>query len=106
MKKSTKQPPPLTTSSDVPTRATAAGTQRYAERFRGRFVPDFHRSSPLGVSTSSIGLGTYLGDPTDADDAAYAEAARRAIASGINLLDTAINYRCQRSERALGAAIQ
>jgi aryl-alcohol dehydrogenase-like predicted oxidoreductase len=30
----------------------------------------------------------------------------RAIASGVNLLDTAINYRCQRSERAVGAAIR
>jgi aryl-alcohol dehydrogenase-like predicted oxidoreductase len=29
-----------------------------------------------------------------------------AIASGINLIDTAINYRCQRSELAIGAAIQ
>ena len=31
---------------------------------------------------------------------------RTAIASGVNLIDTAINYRCQRSERAVGAAIQ
>ena len=106
MKKSAKQPSPLTTSSDVPTRATPAGLQRYRERFRNRFVGDFYRTSPLGEGISSVGLGTYLGDPTDVDDAAYVSAARHAMASGINLLDTAINYRCQRSERAIGAAIQ
>jgi aryl-alcohol dehydrogenase-like predicted oxidoreductase len=106
MKKSTKQPAPLTTASDAMTRATGDGTNRYAERFRDQFAADFYRTSPLDVVMSSIGLGTYLGEPTDVDDAAYATAARHAIASGINLLDTAINYRCQRSEQAVGAAIQ
>ena len=106
MKKSTKQPKPLTTSSDATPQATVAGTTRYAERFRAQFAADFYRSSPLGTETSSIGLGTYLGEATDEDDADYASSARRAIASGVNLLDTAINYRCQRSERALCLAIQ
>lgn len=27
------------------------------------------------------------------------------LSGGVNVLDTAINYRCQRAERALGAAI-
>ncbi len=106
MKKSIKQPNPLTMSSDAASHATAAATARYADRFREQFVRDFYRTSALGVSMSSIGLGTYLGDASDEDDTAYAASARRAIASGINLLDTAINYRCQRSERALCAAIQ
>jgi hypothetical protein len=106
MKKSTKQPNPLTTSSDAASRATAAGTTRYADRFREQFVADFYRSSPLGASTSSIGLGTYLGDAIDEDVAQYALSARRAIGSGINLIDTAINYRCQRSERSVCVAIE
>jgi aryl-alcohol dehydrogenase-like predicted oxidoreductase len=55
---------------------------------------------------SSIGLGTYLGESTDEDDAAYEAAVRLGLSAGINLIDTAINYRCQRSERAIGAAIQ
>jgi aryl-alcohol dehydrogenase-like predicted oxidoreductase len=49
-------------------------------------------------------MGTYLGDSTDAEDAAYARTVRAAIAAGINVYDTAINYRCQRSERVLGRA--
>jgi aryl-alcohol dehydrogenase-like predicted oxidoreductase len=57
------------------------------------------------VLASSIALGTYLGDCDAADDARYTTVARHAIESGINLLDTAINYRCQRSERALGRAL-
>jgi aryl-alcohol dehydrogenase-like predicted oxidoreductase len=54
---------------------------------------------------SSVGLGTYLGEPTDADDEAYEACVRRALAGGINVLDTAINYRHQRSERAVGRAL-
>jgi len=87
-------------------RATGHGTARYAQRFRERFVSDFFRQTTFGLQVSSIGLGTYLGETTDADDAAYESAIRHAVAAGINLLDTAINYRAQRSELAIGAAIQ
>lgn len=55
---------------------------------------------------SSLGLGTYLGEPDDATDQAYTEAIAAALRSGINVLDTAINYRHQRSERNIGAALQ
>ena len=55
---------------------------------------------------SSIGLGTYLGDPTDEADRDYTEAIYYAVQSGINVLDTAINYRHQRSERNVGGAVQ
>jgi aryl-alcohol dehydrogenase-like predicted oxidoreductase len=55
---------------------------------------------------SSIGLGTYLGEPDDAADHAYTEAITTAIESGVNVLDTAINYRHQRSERNIGEALQ
>jgi aryl-alcohol dehydrogenase-like predicted oxidoreductase len=55
---------------------------------------------------SSIGIGTYLGDGSDEEDAAYAAAIEHAVRCGVNLIDTAINYRCQRSERAVGVAIQ
>ena len=86
-------------------RATPAGTSRFAARHAERFARDFHRPGPVGLSLSSIGLGTYLGDDSDADDAAYVEAVRRSLASGVNVVDTAINYRCQRSERAIGRAL-
>ena len=95
--------------------ASAAGTRRFVERHRGEFGPHFFRPlagaavDEAGRATaplvSSLALGTYLGECDSRDDHAYEVAARAALAHGINLLDTAINYRCQRSERALGAAL-
>ncbi len=58
------------------------------------------------VQVSSLGLGTYLGAPNDATDAGYAAAVEAALAGGINVMDTAINYRNQRSERAIGRALR
>ena len=55
---------------------------------------------------SSIGLGTYLGDANDRTDALYAEAIRAALARGCNVIDTALNYRCQRSERVIGTTLE
>lgn len=87
-------------------RATVAGTSSFRKRFEPRFVADYYRPMEHGPIVSSIGIGTYLGESTDDDDLSYESAVRHAIARGINLIDTAINYRCQRSERAVGAAIQ
>jgi aryl-alcohol dehydrogenase-like predicted oxidoreductase len=85
--------------------ATPAGTRRYAIGFAPRRALDFYR--PLaGSVVSSIGIGTYLGECDDADDARYAATVRAALRSGLNLVDTAINYRCQRSERVVGAALR
>jgi aryl-alcohol dehydrogenase-like predicted oxidoreductase len=47
-------------------------------------------------------MGTYLGNPDDATDSAVIAAGAAALAGGVNVLDTAINYRCQRAERSLG----
>jgi aryl-alcohol dehydrogenase-like predicted oxidoreductase len=91
---------------DAPPRATAEGTSRYRARHAKRFARDFYRPGPLDLGFSSIGIGTYLGEDSDADDLAYAEAVRHAVAAGINVIDSAINYRCQRSERAIGRALQ
>jgi aryl-alcohol dehydrogenase-like predicted oxidoreductase len=55
---------------------------------------------------SSIGIGTYLGGDDDETDRSYAAAIVRAVELGANVIDTAINYRFQRSERAIGAAIE
>lgn len=90
--------------------ATAPGTAR----FRGRF-PDLSAAGHLrapnhvrGIADlwlSSIGLGTYLGEPDAATDARYTEAVIEAVCSGVNVLDSAINYRFQRSERSIGSAV-
>ena len=84
--------------------ATAEGTARYKAAFSGKVAAD-HFALARGLWFSSIGLGTYLGEPTSKDDASYEEAAREALLSGCNVLDTAINYRFQRSERTLGKTI-
>ena len=84
--------------------ATTLGTRRFAQRTPAR-GEDFRTTLPRRLVTSALGLGTYLGDCTDAEDEAYAGVVREALATGVNLFDTAINYRCQRSERALGHAL-
>ena len=83
-------------------RATAEATAKYASRFPelpGNFRP------ALGVSVSSIGIGTYLGEPDEETDRAYEEAIKASLRGGINLIDTAVNYRFQRSERNIGKAL-
>lgn len=82
-------------------RATGTGTARYASRLAG-FAAEEHFRRDDGLSLSSIGLGTYLGDETEDDDRAYEEAVTTALRLGGNVLDAAINYRCQRSERTIG----
>jgi aryl-alcohol dehydrogenase-like predicted oxidoreductase len=91
--------------------ATAAGTARYRDRFPNlRDANHFRRAQHVpGVSElwlSSIGLGTYLGEPSDAADQTYVAAIEAGLRSGINVLDTAINYRHQRSERNIKVALQ
>jgi len=88
------------------TRATESGTAAYAERFVAGFTSDFFRRTRPGLTVSSIAAGTYLGESDDATDALYASACRLALTSGVNVVDTAINYRCQRSERVIGQVLQ
>ena len=83
-------------------RATAAATAAYSRRFnhlKGNYRPT------LGLSVSSMGIGSYLGNEDAATDASYEDAFRTALLGGINLIDTAINYRCQRSERVIGKVL-
>jgi aryl-alcohol dehydrogenase-like predicted oxidoreductase len=86
-------------------RASATGTQRVVARFAAERIPDFYRPGGSGLLASSIGIGTYLGEPDDADDLRYEEALHAAVSGGLNVIDTAINYRCQRSERVVGRAL-
>lgn len=86
--------------------ATIDGTRAFRKQFARLRTEKFYRALSSGPFVSSLGLGTYLGECDDAEDARYTAAAIAALERGVNLLDTAINYRCQRSERALGKAIQ
>jgi aryl-alcohol dehydrogenase-like predicted oxidoreductase len=83
--------------------ASPEGTRRYAARFAQKAAAGHFRDR-RGLAFSSIGFGTYLGDPNVETDSAYTEAAVVAVEGGINVLDTAINYRLQRSERSLAVA--
>jgi len=95
----------------LPGRATSQGTSEYRERFpqlrdAGHFRHPEQAPGPAELWMSSIGAGTYLGEPDDATDREYTSAIAAALRSGINVLDTAINYRHQRSERNVGAALR
>ncbi len=84
---------------------TEAGTARFAARHsHGKAADAFNVAAQLTLS--SLGIGTYLGASTDAADERYTAALVDAVRRGINVIDTASNYRCQRSERAVGQALQ
>jgi len=85
--------------------ATPEGTRRYRDRMVERGVRPDHFRQIHGLWISSIGMGTYAGLTTDSLDARYRDAAVQAMRHGCNFFDTAINYRHQRSERALGEAL-
>ena len=84
---------------------TPEGTARYIERFAGR-AANGHFREAQGHALSSIGIGTYLGNPDDATDENYTNAVVRAVQLGVNVIDSAANYRFQRSERAIGHALK
>lgn len=88
----------------MPGLATPEGTKHFAQRFAGRHGAGHFRAR-RGLQLSSLGVGTYLGSPDADTDRAYTEAIIAAVRSGINVIDAAINYRFQRSERSIGSAL-
>ena len=86
-------------------KATTEGTERYRRRFEP-LIPPNHFNRIKGLLISSIGAGTYLGEMDEVTDRGYEASIARALSSGCNLVDTAINYRFQRSERNVSAALR
>ena len=84
--------------------ATPDGTAAFAKRHPA--LAAGHWRPVLGLTLSSFGLGTYLGNADPVTDGRYAAAAARALELGLNVIDTATNYRYQRSERNVGAALK
>ncbi|HKO44099.1 MAG TPA: aldo/keto reductase [Pyrinomonadaceae bacterium] len=84
--------------------ATAEGTARYRDRFKDKAAPNHFRSAQE-LLFSSVGIGTYLGNADDLTDDRYVESIVSAVQHGVNVIDTASNYRFQRSERAIGRAL-
>ena len=84
-------------------RATKQATAAFAARFAN--LPGNYRAA-LDLNLSSIGIGTYLGEPDARDDAGYVDAIKASLGGGINVIDSAVNYRFQRSERNVGQALK
>jgi hypothetical protein len=65
-----------------------------------------HFNSVFGMHLSSIGIGSYLGEPNDETADLLETAVHDAILGGINVIDTSVNYMGQRSEKAIGRALR
>jgi aryl-alcohol dehydrogenase-like predicted oxidoreductase len=92
----------MATDELLPGRATREGTRRFA----ARSGVGAHFRCPDEISLSSIGLGTRGGESGAGDDLLYRSSIPRALERGVNVFDTALRYRTQRSERTLGAALR
>ena len=111
--------PPLDTlvqKNFIPGKCTQEATALFKEHAVKTGVPakNFRKPFPLPIGKSEItfdlstvGLGTYLGQPDDQDDFDIYVAMTSLVRSGtLNFIDTAPNYRCQKSERIVGAALR
>jgi hypothetical protein len=68
--------------------ATPEGTAQYQERFPQLAEAEFFRRAEHAPSAgelwlSSLGLGTYLGEPDDVADVAYTEAPRSTTGTSV-----------------------
>lgn len=85
----------------MPGFATAQGTKEFAQ---GHGIAENFRAVE-GLSLSNVGIGTYLGNLDTKTDKLVTDAVKQSVAAGINVIDTAINYRAQKAERSVGLAI-
>ncbi len=83
--------------------ATPDGTASFSKRQAK--VAKNHYKSFSGLFLSSVGIGTYLGNPDNTTDKLVQDAVKTSVRSGINVIDTAINYRAQKAERTVGRAV-
>ena len=82
--------------------ATTEGTKKFAQNSD---VNQDNFKEFQNLTLSNVGIGTYLGDPDAKTDELVTSAVKQSILSGINVVDTAINYRSQKAERSVGKAI-
>lgn len=81
---------------------SSEGTRKFAEN-SGINHDNFNNFENLHLS--NVGVGTYLGDADSKTDELVTSAVKQSILSGVNVIDTAINYRSQKAERSVGKAI-
>ncbi|MBI5146863.1 MAG: aldo/keto reductase [Thaumarchaeota archaeon] len=82
--------------------ATPDGTKKFAAKY-GPIFDNYRTVQDLTLS--NVGIGTYLGTPDSQTDLLVIDAIKKSVLAGINVIDTAINYRAQKAERAVGVAI-
>ena len=82
--------------------ASAEGTQKFA---KNSCINEGNFKKFENLYLSNVGIGTYLGDPDAQTDQLVTDAVKKSILLGINVVDTAINYRSQKAERSVGKAI-
>jgi len=83
--------------------ATPDGTKKFAERQNQDSRKNYKNIHNLTLS--NVGIGTYLGNPDTETDYIVQNAVKKSILGGINVIDSAINYRAQKAERSVGSAI-
>ena len=80
--------------------ATSEETKNFSEKFLTENYNSFQN-----LYLSNVVVWTYLGDPNSQTDEMVVNAVKKSVLSGINVIDTAINYRAQKSERNIGKAL-
>ena len=83
--------------------ATPEGTKNFTVKHDS--IPEKNFNIFQDLSLSNVGIGTYLGNPDSDTDNMVKNAVKKSVLAGVNVIDTAINYRAQKAERSVGQAI-
>ncbi len=83
--------------------ATFEGTEKFANTSDAN---SYNFKKIHNLTLSNVGIGTYLGDSDEKTDEAVKNAVKQSVLSGVNVIDTAINYRAQKAERSVGRAVE
>ena len=83
--------------------ATPEGTKNFTAKHDS--IPEKNFNVFQNLSLSNVGIGTYLGNPDSDTDNIVKNAVKKSVLAGMNVIDTAINYRAQKAERSIGQAI-
>ena len=82
--------------------ATSEGTKDFSKNSQVN-LDNFKIFEDLHLS--NVGIGTYLGNSDNQTDELVKNAVKQSVLSGVNVIDTAINYRAQKAERSVGKGI-
>lgn len=99
-------PPPGQVTGKTDAAATHAWRKRLQDALGSNRPEEDHFRIFKGVTVSSVGIGTWMGDCSEATDSMYIDTLTQGAIRGINLFDTAINYRAMKAERCVGQAVR